>query len=128
MPHFLDPLKTAKATLPFSPAVRAGDLIFVSGHIGIDRSTGRIAGEDIASQTRQALQNIFELLDSMGLAPGHLVKTTVFLVRIQDFAAMNMAYREAFASEALPARTTVAVQNLPRPEALVEIEAIASIA
>jgi 2-iminobutanoate/2-iminopropanoate deaminase len=125
MPQFLDPLKTAKSTLPFSPVVQAGNLVFVSGHIGVDRTTGRMAGDDIAAQTKQALRNIFSLLNALGLSASHVVKTTVFLTEMRDFAEMNAAYREAFHSDLLPARTTVAVKELPRPEALVEIEVVA---
>ena len=109
---------------PYSQAVQAGNMLFVSGQIPIDPATGNFAGEDIAAQTRQSLTNVKNILEAAGYTLNDVVKTTVLLADIVDFAAMNAVYAEFF-SENKPARAAFAVRDLPRG-ALVEIEAIAN--
>ncbi len=108
---------------PYSQAVAAGGLVFVSGQLPIDPATGAFAGEDIASQTRQALNNVRSILRAAGCSCDDVVKTTVLLANIDDFAAMNAVYAEFF-RESCPARAAFAVKDIPKG-ALVEIEAIA---
>ena len=109
---------------PYSQAVQAGNLLFVSGQIPIDPATGVFAGEDITTQTHQSLTNIKNILAAAGYSLKDVVKTTVLLADIADFAAMNAVYAEYF-TENKPARAAFAVKDLPRG-ALVEIEAIAA--
>lgn len=115
--------KAPAAIGPYSQAVKAGDLLFVSGQIPIDPATGAFAGEDIVSQTRQSLTNIKNILEAAGYSCADVVKTTVLLANIEDFAAMNAVYAEFF-TENCPARAAFAVKDVPKG-ALVEIEAIA---
>ena len=110
---------------PYSQAVRAGNTIYVSGQIPIDPSTGEFAGGDIASQTRQSLTNIREILAAAGADMSSVVKTTVLLADIADFTAMNEVYAEFF-SEPYPARAAFQAAAIPKG-ALVEIEAVAVI-
>ena len=109
---------------PYSQAVQAGNMLFVSGQIPIDPATGEFAGADIATQTNQSLTNIKNILAAAGYTLNDVVKTTVLLADIADFAAMNAVYAEYFV-ENKPARAAFAVKDLPRG-ALVEIEAIAA--
>ena len=109
---------------PYSQAVQAGSLLFVSGQLPLDPATGAFAGEDIASQTRQSLANVRNILEAAGYSCADVVKTTVLLADIADFAAMNAVYAEFF-TENCPARAAFAVKDLPKG-ALVEIEAIAN--
>jgi 2-iminobutanoate/2-iminopropanoate deaminase len=90
----------------------------------LDPKTGRLVGEDVASQTRQALLNLKAVLEAGGTCLANVVKTTVFLADMKDFAAMNEVYREFFATEPAPARSCIQVACLPL-NALVEIEAVA---
>lgn len=115
--------KAPAAIGPYSQGVRGGDYVFVSGQLPIDPATGAFAGEDIASQTRQSLTNIKAILESGGLSMDQVVKTTVLLKNINDFAAMNEVYATFFKGEC-PARAAFGVAALPK-DALVEIEAIA---
>ena len=108
---------------PYSQAVQAGNMLFVSGQIPIDPATGAFAGSDIATQTNQSLTNVKNILAAAGYSLNDVVKTTVLLADIADFAAMNAVYAEYF-SENKPARACFAVKDLPKG-ALVEIEAIA---
>jgi len=108
---------------PYSQAVQAGNMLFVSGQIPIDPATGEFAGSDIATQTNQSLTNIKNILAAAGYSLNDVVKTTVLLADIADFAAMNAVYAEYF-TENKPARAAFAVKDLPKG-ALVEIEAIA---
>ena len=108
---------------PYSQAVQAGNLLFVSGQLPIDPATGAFAGEDIASQTRQSLTNVKNILEAAGYTCADVVKTTVLLANIEDFAAMNAVYAEFFTGDC-PARAAFAVKDVPKG-ALVEIEAIA---
>ncbi len=108
---------------PYSQAIRTGNMVYCSGQIGLDPQQGQITAPDIAGQTRQALRNLSAVLEAAGTDLRHVVKTTVFLVHMSDFAAMNEVYGEVFRTQP-PARSTVAVAELPR-QALVEIEAVA---
>ena len=108
---------------PYSQAVQAGNMLFVSGQIPVDPATGAFAGEDIVTQTKQSLTNVKNILEAAGYSLNDVVKTTVLLADIADFAAMNAVYAEFFC-ENKPARACFAVRDLPKA-ALVEIEAIA---
>lgn len=108
---------------PYSQAVRADKLTFVSGQLPIDPATGEFAGDDITAQTRQSLTNIKNILASDGMTMANVVKTTVLLKNISDFAAMNEVYATFFEGDC-PARAAFEVAALPKG-ALVEIEAIA---
>jgi 2-iminobutanoate/2-iminopropanoate deaminase len=112
-----------KAIGPYSQAVRTGRLVFCSGQIPLDPSTGTMVEGDIAAQTRQVLRNLGAVLDAAGASLDSVVKTTVFLADMNDFAAMNEAYATFFTSPA-PARSTVQAARLPK-DARVEIDVIA---
>jgi 2-iminobutanoate/2-iminopropanoate deaminase len=114
-----------KAIGPYSQAIRAGSLLFVSGQVPIDPATGNLIEGDIVAQTRRAFQNVGEILKAGGASFDHVVKTTVFLVDMNDFAAMNEVYGTFFAPP-FPARATVQVARLPR-DARVEVDVIASL-
>ena len=109
---------------PYSQAVQAGNLLFVSGQIPIDPATGAFAGEDITTQTRQSLTNVKAILEEAGYTLSDVVKATVLLADMGDFAAMNAVYAEFFTANC-PARAAFAVKDLPRG-AKVEIEVIAA--
>jgi 2-iminobutanoate/2-iminopropanoate deaminase len=111
-----------KAIGPYSPAVRAGQLLFVSGQVSIDPASGTFVGGDIKAETRRVLENIGVLLRAAGLDYSAVVRTTVFLADMGDFEAMNEVYA-GFFSEPYPARATVQVARLPR-NARVEIDVI----
>ena len=115
--------KAPAAIGPYSQAVQAGELVFVSGQLPIDPATGEFAGADIASQTRQSLSNIKAILESQGLGMEDVVKTTVLLQHISDFGDMNQVYGTFFEGD-FPARAAFEVAALPKG-ALVEIEAVA---
>lgn len=120
------PIHTEKAPAaigPYSQAVQAGNILFVSGQIPVDPATGAFAGEDITTQTRQSLTNVKNILEAAGYTTADVVKTTVLLANMGDFAAMNAVYAEFF-SAPFPARAAFAVKDLPKG-ALVEIEAVA---
>ena len=108
---------------PYSPALRAGQLLFISGQVPIDPATGAVVTGDVAAQTRRVLENIGALLTAGGLTHADLVRTTVFLADMNDFAAMNEVYR-TYLTEPYPARSTVEAARLPR-DARIEIDAIA---
>ena len=108
---------------PYSQAVQAGNTIYVSGQLPIDPATGAFAGNDIASQTRQSLTNMKHILEAAGTDMSAVVKTTVLLADIADFAAMNAVYAEFFTAP-YPARAAFQVACLPK-NALVEIECVA---
>jgi 2-iminobutanoate/2-iminopropanoate deaminase len=108
---------------PYSQAIQAGNTIYVSGQLPIDPATGAFAGEDIAAQTRQSLTNMKNILIEAGTDMSAVVKTTVLLADIADFAAMNAVYAEFF-SAPYPARAAFQVACLPK-NALVEIECVA---
>jgi len=115
--------KAPAAIGPYSQAVMAGDLMFISGQIPLVPGTSDFAGEDIIAQTRQALSNLKAILKAAGLSMSHVVKTSVFLADLKDFAAMNAVYEEFFPEDP-PARAALQVARLPM-DALVEIEAVA---
>lgn len=115
--------KAPAAIGPYSQAVQAGNTIYVSGQLPIDPATGAFAGEDIKAQTRQSLTNIRNILAEAGADMTKVVKTTVLLKNIADFAAMNEVYAEFF-SAPYPARAAFQVAALPK-DALVEIECVA---
>jgi 2-iminobutanoate/2-iminopropanoate deaminase len=108
---------------PYSQAVRAGGFIFLSGQIPIDPGTGAIVEGDIAVQARQALKNLAAVLEAANSGLSKVVKTSIFLQNLDDFARFNQVYAE-FLGDAKPARSTVQVARLPK-EVLVEIEAVA---
>ncbi len=110
---------------PYSQAVKAGDLLFVSGQIPVDPSTGALVGGDIGAQTQRVLQNLSEILKAAGASLDHVVRTTVYLADMADFAAMNEVYAGAFSAPA-PARSTVQAACLPK-NARIEIDVIASL-
>ena len=110
---------------PYSQAIRCGVTVYVSGQLPIDPATGAFAGEDIASQTRQSLTNIKNILAAEGLEMSHVVKTTVMPKDIADFSAMNEVYAEFFTAP-YPARAAYQVAALPK-NARVEIECVAAL-
>jgi 2-iminobutanoate/2-iminopropanoate deaminase len=119
--------KEAPAAIgPYSQAIRSGDTLFASGQIGLDPATGQLVSGGVAEQTKRVFENIKAVLAKAGLDLTHVVKTTVFLKSMGDFAAMNEVYATYMAPEGVipPARSTVAVAGLPK-DALVEIEVIA---
>jgi 2-iminobutanoate/2-iminopropanoate deaminase len=113
----------AKPVGPYSAALRAGELLFVSGQVPIDPATAMMVEGDIAQQTRRALENVGLLLRAAGLSYSSVVRTTVFLADMNDFKAMNEVY-STFFTEPYPARSTVQAARLPR-DARIEIDAIA---
>ncbi len=113
-----------KAIGPYSPAVRAGQLLFVSGQVPLDPATGNMVEGDIAVQTRRVLDNVGALLKAGGLAFADVVRTTIFLADMNDFTAVNEIYATYF-SQPFPARATVQAARLPK-DARVEIDVIAS--
>ncbi len=112
-----------KAIGPYSQAIATNDLVFVSGQLGIDASTGEFKGADIHSQTTQSMENIKAILKEVGLGMDSVVKTTILLKSLDDFSVVNEIYGSYF-KEPYPARATFQVAKLPK-DALVEIEAIA---
>lgn len=112
-----------KALGPYSQAIRAGHLLFVSGQLGVDPATGEMVAGDIAAQTRQALLNIEEILKAAGASCRQVVRTTVFLADLNDFPEMNETYATFFTPPE-PARSTVQVARLPK-NARIEIDVIA---
>ena len=116
--------KAPAAIGPYSQAIQVGNLLYASGQIPIDPSTGSIVDGGIKEQTRQSLLNVQAILEEAGISFANVIKTTVFLADINDFADMNGIYAEFF-SEPYPARSAVAVKSLPKG-ALVEIEVVAA--
>ena len=110
---------------PYSQAIQIGDLLFVSGQVPIDPSTGAIVEGDIQAQAQQSLNNLKAILNAAGTNMGAVVKTTVFLADMNDFAAMNEVYAQFF-QDPYPARSAVQVARLPK-DVKVEIEAIAQL-
>ena len=108
---------------PYSQAVKANGFVFTSGQIAIDPATQQVVTGDVAAQTERVLRNLSEILEAAGSGLGKVVRCTVFLKNMNDFAAMNQVYGKYFSS-APPARSTVEVARLPK-EVLVEIDAVA---
>jgi 2-iminobutanoate/2-iminopropanoate deaminase len=119
----INPPGVAAPRGPYSPAVRAGDFIFVSGQVPVNPATGQLLNSDIATETRQVLNNIKGLLEACGASMADVVKCSVFLLEAGEFAAMNAVYAEFF-GDAKPARTTV-VATFAVTGLRVEIDAIA---
>lgn len=117
--------KAPGAIGPYSQAIRTGNLIFVSGQLPVDPSTGHFAEGGIKELTRQSLLNIQHILEEAGTDMSHVVKTTVFLADMADFSAMNEVYAQFFEAP-FPARSAVAIKTLPK-NARVEIECIAEV-
>lgn len=110
---------------PYSQAVQAGNMVFVSGQLPIDPATGTFAGDDIKSQTRQSLTNIKNILASEGIEMSQIIRVGVFMKDMNMFGDMNAVYGEFFDKD-FPARAAVEVARLPK-DALVEIEAVACV-
>lgn len=119
----IKPAKGAPAVGPYNHAVRVGDLLFCAGQIPLDPATGQLVPGDIKAQTQRVLENVKCILDDQGLTFANVVKSTVFLTNLADFAGMNEIYSQYFTSD-FPARSTIQVVALPRA-ASVEIEVIA---
>ena len=116
--------KAPKAIGPYSQAIEANGLVITSGQLPIDPATGEFAPGGIKEQTRQSLINAKAILEEAGISMANVMKTTVFLSDMNNFAAMNEVYAEFF-SEPFPARSAIAVKTLPK-NALVEVECIAA--
>lgn len=116
--------KAPAAIGPYSQAIQVGNLVYTSGQLPIDPATGVFAEGGIGEQTRQSLANVKAILEEAGMSMNQVVKTTVFLADMGDFAEMNSVYAEFFAAP-YPARSAVAVKTLPKG-ALVEIEVLAA--
>ncbi len=116
--------RAPKAIGPYSQAVEVGGLLFVSGQIPLDPTTGKFERQDIEGQARQSLDNVKAIVEAAGLTLAHVVKVNVSITDMNAFAKVNAIYAEYFTGEALPARAVVEVAALPK-QALIEIEAIA---
>lgn len=110
---------------PYSQGIKANGFLFVSGQVALDPASGEFSGVTIQQQTERVLGNLKAILEAGGVSLGHIVKTTVFLKNMTDFAAMNEVYARYFAL-APPARSTIEVARLPK-DALIEIEVIAAL-
>jgi 2-iminobutanoate/2-iminopropanoate deaminase len=110
---------------PYSQAVKSNGFVFISGQVALDPKTNEFVGADVRQQTERVLENLKAILEASGVTLSHVVKTTVFLKDMNDFAAMNEVYARYFAA-APPARSTVQAARLPK-DALVEIDLIASL-
>ena len=123
MKQIIETDQAPQAIGPYSQAVVAGVFVFASGQIPIDPATGQLVEGGIAEQTEQVLRNVSRLLEAAGTSLARVVKTTVFLADMNDFAAMNETYARFFGAQP-PARSTVQAARLPR-DARVEIEVVA---
>lgn len=123
MKRVIETESAPRAIGPYSQAIVAGELVFASGQIPLDPATGEMVAGDVAAQTEQVLRNLSAVLEAAGASLDEVVKTTVFLADMSDFAQMNEAYARFFTTNA-PARSTVEAARLPR-DARVEIDAIA---
>jgi 2-iminobutanoate/2-iminopropanoate deaminase len=126
--HVIATDKAPAAIGPYSQGVRAGNLVFTAGQIALDPATGQVVAGGIGEQTTRVLENLKAILEASGSSLAQVVKTTVFLKDMQDFAAMNAVYGAYLGPEGVapPARTTVEVSRLPK-DALVEIELVAEV-
>jgi 2-iminobutanoate/2-iminopropanoate deaminase len=123
----LQPVKTEQAPIPRGPynqAVRVGDTIYVAGQMAIDPGTNQLVAGDAAAQARRVFENIKAIVEAAGSSMSRVVKTTIFLADVNDFAAINSVYAEFFTGT-LPARSTVAVAALPGGGARLQVDAIA---
>jgi 2-iminobutanoate/2-iminopropanoate deaminase len=121
--NFIVTDKAPQAIGPYSQATMVGNVIYTAGQVALDPTTMQMVGPDVAQQTSQVLKNLAAVLEAAGSGLAHVVKTTVFLADMADFAAMNEVYARHFGDHR-PARSTVAVRALPK-DARVEIDAIA---
>ena len=123
-------IQTDKAPAPVGPynqgIVASGSMLFVAGQIPLDAATGELVGSDVAAQTEKAIQNLSAVIEAAGSNLSQVVKTSVFLKDMNDFAAMNEVYAKHFGDEDAPARACVEVARLPK-DVLVEIECIAMV-
>jgi 2-iminobutanoate/2-iminopropanoate deaminase len=119
----IKPAKSPAAVGPYNHAVRVGDLLFCAGQIPIEPATGNLVAGDIRAQTTRVLENVKAILEDQGLTFANVVKSTVFLTNLADFAAMNEIYAQYFTHD-FPARSTIQVAALPKG-ASVEIEVVA---
>lgn len=124
-PLIIETAKAPQAIGPYSQAIRAGDLVFLSGQIPLDPRTGELVGDDIDAQTRRVMENLAAVLEAAGTTFEKVVKTTVYLVDLSDFSRVNAIYAGYFSGNR-PARATVQVAALPKG-ARIEIEAIARV-
>jgi 2-iminobutanoate/2-iminopropanoate deaminase len=122
MPQAVSTQAAPAAIGPYSQAVRAGDFLFVSGQIPLDPATGAFVDADVRAQTRRVLENLSAIVAAAGVSLGRVVKTTVYLLDMNDFQAMNEVYATFFSAPA-PARATVQVVRLPR-DVRIEIDAV----
>ena len=125
MKQVISTKKAPAAIGPYSQAIKVGNLVYTSGQIPIDPTTGAFVEGGIKEQTRQSLTNVKAILEEAGLSMSNVVKTIVFMADMGDFADMNTVYAEFF-TEPYPARSAIAVKTLPKG-ALVEIEVVAAI-
>jgi 2-iminobutanoate/2-iminopropanoate deaminase len=121
--QIIKPAKSAPAVGPYNHAVRVGDLLFCAGQIPLDPANGNLVPGDIKVQTERVLENVKTILDDQKLSFNNVVKSTVFLTNLADFAGMNEIYAKYFTND-FPARSTIQVAALPKG-AIVEIEVIA---
>ena len=116
---------------PYNPGIKVGNVIYISGQVGLDSKTKKLASDEIKGQTQAVFENIKNILEAAGAKVSNIVKTTVFLKNIKDFSKMNLIYKKFFeengVKEKFPARTTVEVSNLPMDNLLIEVDAIAVI-
>jgi 2-iminobutanoate/2-iminopropanoate deaminase len=117
--------KAPKAIGPYSQAVSFGDLVFCSGQVAIDPATGELVGDGVGEQARRCMENLEAVLTAAGTGLDRIIKTTIFLTDMNDFAEVNEAYGAFFSSDP-PARATIAVAGLPKG-ARVEIECLAAL-
>ncbi len=108
---------------PYSQAIQAGQFLFLAGQVPLDPESGQLIEGDIVAQTRRAMDNVMAVLENAGLGPGHVVKTTIYLADMADFAAMNEVYGSYF-KDTPPARAAVEVARLPK-DARIEVDVIA---
>jgi 2-iminobutanoate/2-iminopropanoate deaminase len=123
MRYPIDSSEAPKAIGPYSQGIKAGGFVFASGQVALDPKTGEMVAGDVTAQTERVLQNLRAVVEAAGSDLDRVVKTTVYLRSMKDFAAMNEVYKRYFKNEP-PARATVAVAGLPK-DALVEIDVIA---
>jgi 2-iminobutanoate/2-iminopropanoate deaminase len=125
MPQEIKTTNAPAAVGPYSQAVRAGGSVFVSGQLGINPASGQIEAQDAAGQAKQVMTNLQAVLEASGLSMASVVRTTIYLTDIADFAAVNEVYGAYFTTGVMPARATVQVCALPKG-GRVEIDAIAT--
>jgi len=123
MRYTVESNEAPKAIGPYSQGIKAGGFVFVSGQVALDPKTGEMVGADVAAQTERVMQNLQAIVEAAGSDLDRVVKATVYLRTMKDFAAMNEVYKKYFKNDP-PARATVAVAGLPK-DALVEIDVVA---